>query len=291
MSLEQVARVRAMIAARPAGLSLAERRAGFEAMMARDAPPADVAITPAMLGDVPVLRCVVPGGDPARALLWFHGGQFAVGSAAAYRSFGARVAAAAGCAVLLADQRLAPEHPYPAPLDDAASALDAALDLLGPAGLAVGGDSSGAALAVGAVQRRLAEGESVPAAAWLLSPYLDFRHISPSIAARAPRDPFVDPAQMDAIVRRYLDEADAAAASPALGPVAGFPRTLVQVGSDEALFDDAWEFAARLREAGGAPVFQEWAGMIHVWPLFAGQIDEGCWAIAQAGAFLREALA
>lgn len=284
MSIEQVERLRAMLAGRPKDAPLAARRAGFEAMMARLPLPGDLSVEPVDAGGVPGLLLTRAGGDPTRVLLWLHGGQFAIGSAASYRPFGAEVAAAAGCAVLLLDYRLAPEHPFPAALDDTRAALGWLAER--GVGIQVGGDSAGANLAAVALQ---ADGCPPVAACWLLSPYLDLTHSGASIAARHAVDPFVDPAEMDAVAARYLGAArpDDMRASPLLGPVDTFPPTLVQVGSDEALFDDAARFARRLEAAGRPVTFQEWVGMIHVWPLFAAQIDEGGWAIAQGGAFLR----
>ncbi len=279
MSLAQVEAPRAMLAGRPKDVPLAARRAGFEAMMARDVPPAEtrvetVAIGAALSGEL----MMAAGADRGRLLVWLHGGQFALGSAASYRAFAARVSGLSGCAVLTPDYRLAPEHRFPAAHDDAEAALRWGLANAGR--VAIGGDSAGANLALAAAQR-----VAGAVALWLLSPYLDLTHTAPSIKARSPRDPFVDPAEMDAVAARYLGDADPAGtrASPLFGPLDTLPPVLVQVGSDEALFDDA----ARLAALVPGTVFQEWVGMIHVWPLFAAQIDEGGQVIAQAGAFLQ----
>lgn len=287
MSLGEIAALRAQLAGRPKDAPLAARRAGFEAMMARDAVAPDIGvrrieITATLAGEL----VTAPGSDPDRMLVWLHGGQFALGSAASYRGFAARVSAAAGLAVLTPDYRLAPEHMFPAAHDDAEVALEWALAQGGL--VAVGGDSAGANLAVAAVQRRLKRGKPLPVAVWLISPYLDLTHGAASIAERAAVDPFVDPAEMDRVAQRYLGEADTLGerVSPLFGVVTGFPPTLVQVGSDEALFGDADRFARRLTDV----VFQEWVGMIHVWPLFAAHVEEGRWAIAQAGAYLRREL-
>lgn len=276
-----VAALKAALAARPRDLPIAARRAGFEAMMAADVPPAGtriepVHIAPGLAGE----RVVADGADAGAMLLWLHGGQFILGSSASYRGFAARVSAAAGMAVVTPDYRLAPEHVFPAAHDDAATALAWAAAQVAPGRLAVGGDSAGANLALAAVQERPGA-----AALWLLSPWLDLTGTTASIAERAPRDPFVDPAEMPAVVRRYLGAADARdpRASPLFGPMAGLPPCLVQVGQDEALFDDA----ARLGRMAPAVMFQEWAAMIHVWPLFALSLPEGAQAIAQAGLFLR----
>jgi acetyl esterase/lipase len=281
MSLEQVDMLRAMLMARRGQIpTLAERRAGFEAQMAANPLPDDVNFTPAEIGG---LWVDAPNSRADHILLWLHGGAFVLGSANSYRAMGANLARASGCRVLLLDYPLAPEHPFPAALD----ATIAALDWLHDQGhsVAIGGDSCGANLAVAAVQSRLLRGVVSPTAIWLISPYLDLTHTGSSVATRAHLDPFVDPATMPATATTYLGAHDPAdpRASPLFGTVDGFPPALIQVGSDEVLFDDAQRFANRLSDC----VFQEWVGMIHVWPLFAGMIDEGRQAIAQGGAFLQ----
>jgi acetyl esterase/lipase len=283
MSVEQADRLRAMLLARRGATpapTLAQRRAGFEAQMAATPLPADIRFTPAEIGGLWVDG---PGSNASRVLLWLHGGAFVLGSAASYRALGADLARAGGCRVLLLDYRLAPENPFPAGRNDAI----AALRWLAATGarVAIGGDSCGANLALGAVQARLADGHAAPMAMWLISPYLDLTHSGASVASRGHRDPFVDPATMPATAATYLGSHDPAdpAASPLWGSMAGLPPALIQVGSDEALFDDARRLADRIADC----VFQEWVGMVHVWPLFAATIDEGGWAISQGGAFLQ----
>jgi acetyl esterase/lipase len=286
MSIEQVDRLRAMLLSRRGQTpALAERRAGFEAQMAAQPLPADVMFTPVAMPGVACggLWVDCPDSNRDTILLWLHGGAFMLGSALSYRAFGAALARASGCRVLLLDYRLAPEHPFPAALDDSVAALDALLAL--SLTVAIGGDSCGANLATAAIQARLDAGQPPPRAAWLISPYLDLTHAGDSVVSRAARDPFIDPATMPATAQTYLAGHDPAdpRASPLFGTVDKFPPTLIQVGSDELLFDDARRFAARL----DACVFQEWMGMIHVWPLFSNMIDEGQWAIAQGGIFLQ----
>lgn len=284
MSLEQVESLRTMLLARRSGppLSLEQRRAGFEAQMAMIPLSADAVFTSDP--ELPGLWVDLPGGDSSAAILWLHGGAFVLGSSASYRDFGCRLAASSGVRVFLLDYRLSPEHVFPAALDDS----DAALDRLTARGLklAVGGDSAGGNLAVAAIQARIAKGQTVPDACLLVSPYLDLTHIGNSAATRAHLDPFVDPATMTATAATYHGDADPAdpRVSPLFGAINGFPPTLIQVGSDEVLFDDAKRFADRLLDV----VFQEWVGMIHVWPLFA--IDEGDWAIVQIGSFVQRQL-
>ncbi len=294
MSLEQIEPLRAAFLARRSQPAppIAARRAGFEAQMAALALPDDFQSTPVHFSsDLTGLICQGASTDLSRILLWLHGGAFVLGSSASYRPFAARLIEATLARIALPDYRLAPEHPFPAALDDTLAVLTW-LEGQGHAlaNVAIGGDSAGANLAVAAVQARLAAGQAVPAAVWLISPYLDLTHSGASVTSRAARDPFVDAATMEPTAQTYLGAADPAdpRASPLFGAFDGFPPTLIQVGSEEVLFDDAARLRDRLTSAGVDTVFQEWAGMIHVWPLFAHAVDEGGWAIAQGGNFLRQ---
>ena len=292
MSLEQVATIAAALRADTAPLSPLERRARFEERFAGLPVPGNVVVEEVRIHDGLGGRMVrAPGADARQVLLWLHGGAFFLGSSLSYRAFAARVSAASGMAVFVLDYRLVPEHPFPAAREDTAAALDW-LDTRGLSTVAIGGDSAGGNLAAGAVQARIAAGARVPDALWLLSPWLDLTHSGASIPERAARDPFIAVAGMTATARAYLGDVNPAdaRASPLFGAVDGFPPTLIQVGSEEVLFDDALRFADKLRAAGRTPLFQEWAGMIHVWPMFAHALDEGAWAIAQGGAFLAGAL-
>jgi len=291
MSLEQVDRLRAMLLARRGETpTIEERRARFEAQWAATPLPDDIVFTPTRIrDDLRGLWVDAPGGRQDRVMLWLHGGAFMLGSAQSYRDFGARLARAAGVRVLLLDYRLAPEHPFPAALTDTGDALDwLEASGLGAPQLAIGGDSCGGNLALAALQQRLGQNRPQPAALWLISPYLDLTHTGASIASRAERDPFIDPVGMPQTAALYLGGASPGdpRASPLFGPVKDLPPTLIQVGSDEVLFDDARRLANRLTDA----TFQEWVGMVHVWPLFAEMIDEGAWAIAQGGTFVAKQL-
>jgi acetyl esterase/lipase len=281
LSLEQARAIAAAMRAAPKGLPIEVRRAGFEARFGALPLPEDVrseAVTfaPGLTG----LRVSLGTSDPTRVLLWFHGGAFVLGSSASWRRFACDVAAASGATVLLPDYRLAPEHPFPAAHDDAMAAC-AWLDAQGvpPERRAIGGDSAGGNLALGA----LAAGAGRFAAAWLISPYVDLTNSGASITERRARDAFVDPE--DGTSTRWLDGADPRdpRASPLFGDLSALPPTLVQVGSEEVLYDDA----RRLADVSRAVVFQEWVGQGHVFPLFAPQLDEGAQAIGQGGSFLR----
>jgi len=278
MSREQAAAVGAgMLARRGATVTIEQRRAGFEAQMGALPLPYGATVSPHDHG----LWIDMPDSDPTRVILWLHGGAFVLGSSQSYRAFGAQLAAAAGARVLLLDYPIAPEARFP----DALDMIVAAFDALSAPNIFVGGDSAGANLATATLQAHPGKA----AGCILLSPYLDLTHSGATVASRAHRDPFVDVTTMPDTAKTYLGEADPAdtRASPLFGAVEDFPPTLIQFGSEEVLADDGLRFAGRLRAAQREVTTQEWAGMIHCWPIFADRIDEGAHAIAQMGAFVR----
>jgi len=294
MSLDQVEPIRQGLLARRAAPEppIEARRAGFEAQMSAVPLPEEFTAEDVRISDDAAgLLCKISGVDESRVLVWLHGGAFILGSAQSYRPMAARLSRAANAQVLLVDYRLAPESPFPAAYDDAIAALRW-IDARGFAmeNSFIGGDSAGANLGLAAVQQAIAQTGTTPVAGvWIVSPYLDLTNSGESIAERAPRDPFVDPAGMPETAARYLDGVDPSdpRASPLFGDFSGFPPVMIQVGGDEVFFSDAARARDAIEKAGARCVFQEWAGMIHVWPLFAHQIDEGGWAIEQGGAFLK----
>jgi acetyl esterase/lipase len=278
---EAVARIAAAMRARR-GLPPADietRRAGFDAQFGTVPMPPGATAEPFDLGDG-LTGLAVAGEAPHGTLLWLHGGAFQIGSARAYKAFGGRLALASGARVLLLDYPLAPENRCPAALE---ATIAAAGRIDGP--LVLGGDSCGGNLALAAAQAG-ARADGL----WLISPYLDLTHTGASIAGRAERDPFIDTAGMPATAAAYADDPADPRASPLFGRLAGLPPLLVQVGSEEVLFDDAVRLADGVKAAGGHAILQEWRGMIHVWPLFP-DIDEGHAAVAKGGAFVRGLLA
>jgi len=232
-----------------------------------------------------------PAGD--RVLLYFHGGGYQIGSPATLRRMVALLAADAQARVLSVDYRLAPEHPFPAAVDDAVAAyrwlLGGGTD---PATVALAGDSSGGGLALATLVALRDAGEPMPAAAFAISPWTDLALTGESLRTRAAAEMMVRPDGMPETAALYLAGADPRHphASPLYADLRGLPPLLIHVGDAEVVLDDSTRFAARAREAGVDVTLEVWDEMPHVWHAFAGLLPEADQAIARAGRWLRARL-
>lgn len=281
--------IRAMLRARrDAAAPLAARRAGMDGFGASIPVPAGVAITAIEVAPGLSAERIGTGagaGSPGRAILYVHGGAYVAGSPQSHRPLGVALARGTGIDVIMLDYRLAPEHAFPAAVDDVAAAL-AALRAAGEVVLV--GDSAGGGAALAATTRLAAAGQPLPSAIALISPWLDLTLAGTSHAERGDRDPFLTTVGLAADAATYLAGADPRhpEASPLRTDLAGLPPLLVQVGSEEILFDDSQDLATRARAAGVAVRLSVWDGMFHVWHAFAGMIPEGDAAIAELIEFI-----
>jgi epsilon-lactone hydrolase len=256
-------------------------------------PPADTQTLAVDAGGVRADLISTPLSECFRQILFLHGGGFIVGSPSLYRHFTWRIASAARARVLSLDYRLAPEHPFPAALDDAVTAYCWLLaDGAEPRQIAVMGDSAGGGLALSLLLRLRDEGIALPAAAVALSPWTDLGLTGLSFQMNAKADPLISPEQARRFVDYYLAGADPRSpyASPLYGEPAGLPPTIIQVGSDEVLRDDAVRMAGRMHAAGCRVELEIWPRMPHVWHVFAPVMPEARQAIERIGAFVMEAL-
>jgi epsilon-lactone hydrolase len=244
-------------------------------------------------GGVRAHRIATRASQPGRHVLFLHGGGFIAGSPSLYRQLTWRVASAARASVVSLDYRLAPEHPFPAALDDAVAAYRWLLAQgAAPQRIAVMGDSAGGGLALSLLLRLRDEDVPLPAAAVALSPWTDLAMTGRSFTTNAGADPLLSAEQARRFVSYYLGGADPRSpyASPLYGEPAGLPPTIIQVGSDEVLRDDAVRMAERMRAAGCRVELEIWPRMPHVWHLFAPVMPEAHRAIARIGEFVAEAM-
>lgn len=276
------------------GVTVARRRqrvAAFERWV--PSPPADVTLRRTALGGVPALRVATPATEPHRRILFLHGGAYICGSPELYRQLLWRIAGAARAEVAAIDYRLAPEHPFPAALDDAVAAWRALLIEGGePQQIAVVGDSAGGGLTLALALRLRDAGEPLPGAVVALSPWTDLACTGESLYRKAAADPILNPDDVAHLAGFYLSGADPHSpyASPLYGDPRGLPPTLIQVGSDEILRDDAVRMADRMRLAGVPVELESWPRMPHVWHAFAALLPEARQAIARIGEFLHRRL-
>jgi len=266
-------------------------RAAVEGMGAMLPVDPETAFEPTPIGAAPAEWASARGVDPARAVLYLHGGGYVSGSIAAYRSLAARLSRAAAARVLSVEYRLAPEHRFPAALDDALAAYDGLLEAgFRPGRIVVAGDSAGGGLAAALLLAIRDRGRPAPAGAALLSPLLDLAATGETMITNAAVDPMVSMSNARLSVARYLGpdgDPRNPLASPLYADLAGLPPLLIQVGSAECLLDDSRRFADRAQKAGVAVDLEVWDDMIHVWQVFAPMLDEGQSAIETIGRFVR----
>jgi acetyl esterase/lipase len=226
-----------------------------------------------------------------RAILYLHGGGYIMGSINTHRELIARLSKAAQARILALDYRLAPEHPFPAPVEDATAAYRWMLAQgLKPSRIAVAGDSAGGGLTVAALVAFRDAGLPMPAAGIPISPWVDLEAIGESMKTRSSQDPIVKPEMIREIARVYLagQNPRSPLAAPLYADLHGLPPLLIHVGDAEALLDDSKRLAERAKAAGVDVTLEVWPEMPHVWHLFAHFLPEGQQAIDRAGEFVRK---
>ena len=270
--------------------TLEERRAAFTPGDRLYPVPDDVLVTEVNAGGVPAHWLAAPGADAGRVLLFLHGGGFEFGSVRSDGELAARLGRASGMRVLFPEYRLAPEHPFPAAIDDVLAAWRWLRSgrALGARSIAVAGDSAGGGLAVALLVATRDAGEALPAAAVLMSPTVDLTSSGASMKERADQDPISTPAMLRQFASDYLAGADPETplASPLFAQLAGLPPLLVQVGTADLLLSDSERLAAAAAEAGVDVTLEIGEGLPHVYQLMLGT-PEAAEATERIGKFLR----
>jgi acetyl esterase/lipase len=294
----EIAGVRALLASRaPApGQPLptrAERRAAMDAFGEMGSLPPGCQHEPTTLGGVKGERIAPTRALEGRRILYLHGGGYVGGSPRSHRPLVARLADAARSAALSLDYRLAPEHPFPAAVDDAVSAYRALLaEGVWPERTIIAGDSAGGGLALAVALKLKDEGLPQPAGLFVISPWADLTQSHATYKTKATDDPMITRERLKESARDYLNGAGARdpLASPVFGDFTDVAPMLVQVGSEEVLLGDSLRLAERAGHARVEVRLEVWPEMIHVWHAFGGQLTAARRAIAAAGVWMDEKL-
>jgi acetyl esterase/lipase len=294
MASEQLKKVLEIIRSQPVGggsgkPTVERMRSGMEKVAERVAN--DVSCESVDAGGVKAEWIVPPGAAADRAILYLHGGGYVMGSINTHRAMIARIARASKARALALDYRLAPEHPFPAAVDDATAAYRWLLaEGFKSDKIAIAGDSAGGGLALAALVALRDAKNPLPACAVAISPWTDMEGTGASMKTKAAKDPMAGSAGLFNMAKLYVGVADPRnpLASPLHADYRGLPPLLIQVGEAETLLDDSTRVAERAKSAGVKVDLEVWDEMIHVWHVFAKLLPEGQQAIDGVGRYVVE---
>jgi epsilon-lactone hydrolase len=264
-------------------------RAAFNQLMSYVPVADDVDQNPTTIGGVSAVEVTIRGTDPANVILYFHGGVYVIGSAATSVPLVSDLARRTHAKAITLDYRLAPEHPYPAAVEDALAAYKGLLEQgIDPGQIALAGDSAGGGLAVATLLSLRDADTPLPSCAYLMSPYADLTLSGATIVEREAVDPILTPIGLRLRIPDYVAGADASDPhiSPIFGDLSELPPLLIQVGSHEVLLSDALRLAARAANADVPVTLEVTPGVPHVFQGYAAMLDEGSVALDRAAAFM-----
>jgi len=253
--------------------------------------PGRISITPQTINGVSCEWVTSEQTDQNRVLIYLHGGGYVFGSPESHRGLAWRLAEESCMRVLMVDYRLAPEHPFPAALDDATTCYRWLLDEgFASDEIAIAGDSAGGGLALAALVNMKNLGLNLPRCGFLLSPWVDLSASGSSVESNAAADVMLTPNALHTMAQHYLGELDRKAplASPLFADLSGLPPLLIHVGSTEILLSDAERLKDKILAAGGEVTLKVWPKMPHVFQVFASRIPEGIDAIKELSNFLKD---
>jgi len=274
-------------------MSLRLMRWVFEDWQRVTSEPEDVTYASTRIGGVPGILVKPLDADPGQMLVVLHGGGFALGSSASHRKLAGHLARAFGAHAFVADFRLAPEHPYPAQIDDATAVFTSLLDNgIDASSITFVGDSAGASIAVATALRLLRDEAPVPGRVITISPWLDMENSGSTIESNDATDFLITREGLQGNIDRYLS-GGASPTDPLVNPLyadfTGFPRLYITVSDTESLYADATRLAEKARAAGVDVTFEVASGQQHVFPLQAGVLPEADAAIESMAAWYRSA--
>ena len=269
-------------------------RADFSASIGAAPVAADITFESGKLAGLPVLASITPGARTDQTLLYIHGGAFVIGNPTDYRSLSGELGRAAGVSTVSLDYRLAPEHPFPAAVDDCVAAYRALLEGgIKPADMVLAGDSAGGGLVIATLVAARDAGLPMPAGALTISPWVDLACTGSSMQSKIAADPSITREGLLANAELYLQGKPLTTplASPLYADLRGLPPVFVQVGTAEVLLDDAIRLVGALGAADVPVHLSVWPNMPHVWHIFGFMLSEGRDALTEAGVFLTASLA
>ena len=278
-----------MLTAFPMGSSVVEMRGAYDAFGTLFPTPPDVTLRPEQIDGVAAEWTSTPDASRERVVLYLHGGGYAIGSISSHRHLAAELGRTARTQTLAIDYRLAPEHPFPAAVDDSLAGYRFLLDAgFAPSCIAIAGDSAGGGLTVATLLAAREAGLPQPACGVCLSPWVDLEASGGSMTTKAAEDPLAQREFLLQMAARYLGDADPRSpfAAPLLADLRELAPLLIQVGSAEVLLDDAVRLAAAAGAQEVEARLEVWPEMIHVWHFFHPVLAEGRRALDTAGAYI-----
>jgi acetyl esterase/lipase len=278
----------------PAGSDVNEQRRLLRELLSSQPLPADVTVTAATLGGVPTAEITVDGIEPRNVVLYFHGGVYVMGDAFLAAELASQVGRRTQAKVISVDYRLAPEHPYPAAVDDALAAYEALLNSgIAPSDIVLAGESAGGGLAIATLVNAREHGLPLPAAALVMSPYADLTLAGTTMDTKSKLDPLLSREALQARIPDYTSGKDAALAliSPIFADLSGLPPLIIQAGTHEVLLDDAIRLAQQAITADVEVTLDISPGVPHVFQAYHPILDEATAALDRAGRLLSAQLA
>jgi monoterpene epsilon-lactone hydrolase len=293
MADPEITALRELLALRPRPDDIAERRKGFDAFTQVFPTAGDIVVEPVTANGVPAEWTSAQGADTSRAVLYLHGGGYVIGSLDSHRHLASEIARDLGGRVLALHYRLSPEHPFPAPVEDALLGYRYLLAQgIAARNIALAGDSAGGGLVVAALLAIRDAGLEQPACGWCISPWVDMEGIGGSMTGKAAEDPIVQKEPLLEMSAHYLNGADPRSplAAPLYANLQGIAPLYIQVGAAETLLDDAIRLAGVAGAADVPVTLEVWPEMVHVWHLFHPKLTAGRRAITAGARFMRTAM-
>lgn len=271
----------------------AAEREQYVRVLAQHPTPEGVSISEIEMGGIAATVVTPDDAEEGRVLLYIHGGGYIAGSPSAYHGLAGHYAKLLKAVVYMPDYRLAPEHPFPAAIDDTLTSYKWLLDQgHDPKSIAFSGDSAGGAMVISVMVAARNAGLALPVAGVAISPWANLEHSGSSMTTRDGIDPTVSLAGLDLMAKAFLNGAlkNNPDASPVFADVRGLPPIMIQIGESEVMLSDAMRLATHLAENRVRVSLEVWPGMFHVWHMFAAILPEGKQALKGSAAFLENAL-